>query len=140
TAPGTYSVAARLAEWGRDHGLGGLVTCLEERQYDRSRPAVGGLPSGGIPLAHPESSRSPPRPTAEGAAVYVGGAALSVCTLGNILKAAGAVRAMELDINPGLGQRHPLPRLPSGFAEGLRALSCRTGPAGAVPAPLQPRL
>jgi hypothetical protein len=32
--------------------------------------------------------------------VYVGGPALSVCTLGDILKAAGVVRGMELDINP----------------------------------------
>ena len=38
--------------------------------------------------------------TADGAEIYVGGPALSVCTLGEILRAAGAVRAMELDINP----------------------------------------
>ncbi|HWE89408.1 MAG TPA: phosphodiester glycosidase family protein [Pseudonocardiaceae bacterium] len=38
--------------------------------------------------------------TADGAEVYVGGPALSVCTLGNILRAAGVVRGMELDINP----------------------------------------
>lgn len=38
--------------------------------------------------------------TASGAEVYVGGPALSVCTLGNILKDAGVVRGMELDINP----------------------------------------
>jgi hypothetical protein len=38
--------------------------------------------------------------TASGAEVYVGGPALSVCTLGNILKAAGVVRGMEMDINP----------------------------------------
>jgi hypothetical protein len=38
--------------------------------------------------------------TASGAEVYVGGSALSVCTLGQILKDAGVVRGMELDINP----------------------------------------
>jgi hypothetical protein len=38
--------------------------------------------------------------TATGVEVYVGGPALSVCTLGNILKAAGVVRGLELDINP----------------------------------------
>jgi hypothetical protein len=38
--------------------------------------------------------------TAAGAEVYVGGAALSVCTLGRILQEAGVVRGMELDINP----------------------------------------
>ena len=38
--------------------------------------------------------------TASGAEVYVGGPALSVCTLGEILRSAGVVRGMELDINP----------------------------------------
>ncbi|HEX5402203.1 MAG TPA: hypothetical protein VFX16_07875 [Pseudonocardiaceae bacterium] len=38
--------------------------------------------------------------TATGAEVYVGGPALSVCTLGRLLRAAGVVRGMELDINP----------------------------------------
>jgi hypothetical protein len=51
TAPGTDSVAARLAEWGRDHGLGGLVTWLERQQYQHNQPPVGGVPVGGIPHA-----------------------------------------------------------------------------------------
>jgi hypothetical protein len=38
--------------------------------------------------------------TASGAEVYVGGPALSVCTLGKIMQDAGVVRGMELDINP----------------------------------------
>lgn len=38
--------------------------------------------------------------TEDGAEVYVGGPALSVCTLGKILQDAGVVRGMELDINP----------------------------------------
>ncbi|WP_339122463.1 hypothetical protein [Pseudonocardia sp. D17] len=38
--------------------------------------------------------------TADGAEIYVGGPALSVCTLGRILIDAGVVRGMELDINP----------------------------------------
>ena len=38
--------------------------------------------------------------TTTGAMIYVGGPALSVCTLGNLLRSAGAVRGMELDINP----------------------------------------
>lgn len=38
--------------------------------------------------------------TATGVEVYVGGPALSVCTLGRILQDAGVVRGMELDINP----------------------------------------
>ena len=38
--------------------------------------------------------------TADGAEVYVGGHALSVCTLADLLRSAGVVRGMELDINP----------------------------------------
>ncbi len=51
TAPGTDSTAARLAEWGRDHGLGGIVTWLETQQYEHNQPKVGGVPAGGIPSA-----------------------------------------------------------------------------------------
>lgn len=51
TAPGTDSTAARLAEWGRDHGLGGVITWLERQQYRRHPPKVGGAPRGGIPAA-----------------------------------------------------------------------------------------
>lgn len=48
-APGTDSVAARLAEWGRDHGLDGLITWLEKQQYEHNQPPTGGVPVGGIP-------------------------------------------------------------------------------------------
>jgi hypothetical protein len=53
--PGTDSPAAKLAEWGRDHGLGGLVTGLESVSY---RPAAGGRRSGrGVaPSARPPTS------------------------------------------------------------------------------------
>ncbi|HEY4460444.1 MAG TPA: hypothetical protein VGN81_39460 [Pseudonocardiaceae bacterium] len=51
TAPGKDSTAARLAEWGRDHGLNDAITWLEKRQYALNQPAVGGAPAGGIPKA-----------------------------------------------------------------------------------------
>jgi hypothetical protein len=51
TAPGTDSTAARLAEWAREHGLGGIITDLEQQQYAHNQPRVGGLPPGGIPMA-----------------------------------------------------------------------------------------
>jgi hypothetical protein len=58
-APGTDSVSARLAEWGRNHDLGSVVTWLEQQQYQHNQPAVGGAPAGGIPVAEgamPDSS------------------------------------------------------------------------------------
>lgn len=64
SAPGSDSVAAKLAEWGRDHGLGTEVTWLEALSYEHSRPPVGGSPPGGIPtptgaIPDPPSARSP---------------------------------------------------------------------------------
>ncbi len=51
SAPGNDSVGAKLAEWGRDHGLGDVVTWLEQLSYAVDQPAVGGAPAGGIPTA-----------------------------------------------------------------------------------------
>ncbi|HEX3646932.1 MAG TPA: hypothetical protein VHV49_00815 [Pseudonocardiaceae bacterium] len=58
--PGTDSTTARLAEWGRDHGLGGVVTWLERQQYNRHPPAVGGTPANGIPPAAGMVHQVPP--------------------------------------------------------------------------------
>jgi hypothetical protein len=49
--PGTDSVAAKLAEWGRGHGFNSEVTWLEKELYLRNQPAIGGQPLGGIPVA-----------------------------------------------------------------------------------------
>jgi hypothetical protein len=51
SAPGNDPTGAKLAEWGRDHGLGGLVTWLEGVRYAADQPTVGGVPAGGIPAA-----------------------------------------------------------------------------------------
>jgi hypothetical protein len=50
-APGTDTAQARIAEWARDHGMGDIVTWLEQQQYERNPPKIGGRPAGGIPLA-----------------------------------------------------------------------------------------
>lgn len=59
TAPGTDSTAARLAEWARDHGMGGLITWAETIQYNHNQPKVGGMPAGGIPTAGGIETTSP---------------------------------------------------------------------------------
>ena len=41
-APGTDPATARLAEWGRDHYLGRLVSALENAQYSLDKPKIGG--------------------------------------------------------------------------------------------------
>ncbi|MEY9968566.1 hypothetical protein ABIA33_006650 [Streptacidiphilus sp. MAP12-16] len=42
TYPGKDGVAARLAEWGRDHHLGLVINQLEDWQYQLNPPRVGG--------------------------------------------------------------------------------------------------
>ncbi|MEO7069140.1 MAG: phosphodiester glycosidase family protein [Nostocoides sp.] len=56
TAPGTDTVSARLAEWGRFHGLGWAVTGMEQAQYAANTPRTGGSVVGGIPRLRPEMS------------------------------------------------------------------------------------
>ncbi len=51
TRPGNDSVSQRVAEWGRDHHLGSLVTWLEQVQYSQNKPKKGGTLKGGIPTA-----------------------------------------------------------------------------------------
>jgi hypothetical protein len=46
--PGSDRLTAKLAEWGRNHGMGTEVTWLEQLQYRYDQPAIGGLPVGGI--------------------------------------------------------------------------------------------
>ncbi len=55
--------------------------------------------------------------TANGALVYVGGPGLNITTLADILARAGAVRAMELDINTDwVNLATYAPRTPTGAA------------------------
>jgi hypothetical protein len=63
--PSSDGLAAKLAEWGRDHGLGAEVTWLETLQYAAHQPAIGGAPAGGIQtpagaIAHPAASETFP--------------------------------------------------------------------------------
>lgn len=59
-APGTDTVAARLAEWGRDHGLGFAVTAAENLQYRLHPPKVGGKPTTTV-LKDLSSATAPPQ-------------------------------------------------------------------------------
>jgi hypothetical protein len=63
-APGTDSVSARLAEWGRDHYLNSVVTFAENIQYKLNPPKVGGTPNADIlkGFATPTISSSPSSP------------------------------------------------------------------------------
>ncbi|MEY9861948.1 hypothetical protein ABH935_007591 [Catenulispora sp. GAS73] len=74
TSPGTDTVQARLAEWGHDHGLAGVVTTLEQWQYDLNPPSKGGSvdvkqftdlgPTNAPPSAKPSKNGVPSKPGA----------------------------------------------------------------------------
>jgi hypothetical protein len=72
--------------------------------------------------------------TANGALVYVGGPALNITTLANLLVDAGAVRGMELDINTdwvSLATYDPTPpQTEATPANGTDLLSTMVGPPG----------
>lgn len=68
TAPGTDAISARLAEWGRDHGLGAVVLALEKLQYQLHPPATGGRPPGGVLSAPSGSTHAARHPVSRGVA------------------------------------------------------------------------
>ena len=49
------SLSARLAEWAREHGAGGMVTWAENEWYSHHPPRVGGAPPKGS-IRHPSST------------------------------------------------------------------------------------
>src|SRR5512143_1898817 len=51
TAQTTDPLGARVVEWARDHGLGGMVNAIERTWYAHHQPPKGGSPRGGIPHA-----------------------------------------------------------------------------------------
>jgi Phosphodiester glycosidase len=64
TAPGTDPTSARLAEWARFHGLGAVVTALEQVQYKLDPPKVGGTLAGAIPqVAGTSAANAKPAPS-----------------------------------------------------------------------------
>jgi hypothetical protein len=143
-APGSDSSAAKLAEWGRDHGFGGVVTWLEARQYEHDQPPTGGRPEGGVPVAAgavPGSYRTaqPLAALASGAALpgegrwqavvtSNGQAAVQVTTLRpDDRHTSFLVGVMRLDPALVRGELHPGTREPAGP---WRASTSLSGSAG----------
>ena len=100
--------AAKIGEWGRDARMTPNVVAVRQNLnllVDHGQAVPGLAPNdiwtwgptlGGIPNVW----RSGLGETANGAFVYVAGPSLTVVDLASLLVRAGAVRAMELDINP----------------------------------------
>jgi len=100
--------SATVGQWGRDVTMGPTVVAVRQNLdllVDHGQPVPGlshydtsawGSTLGGIPNVW----RSGVGVTANGALVYVAGPSLTVVDLADLLVRAGAIRAMELDINP----------------------------------------
>ena len=96
-----------IADWGRDATLTSNVVAVRqnlELLVDGGKPVPGlnanDTTKWGYTLGNQVYVwRSGIGITANGALVYVGGPGLNITTLANLLVRAGAVRAMELDIN-----------------------------------------
>jgi hypothetical protein len=99
---------ATVGAWGRDVGMGSDVVAVRQNldllvDAGRLNPscASDSATEWGATLGNKAYvARSGLGVTQTGALVYVGGPALSVCTLGQVMLAAGVTRGMELDINP----------------------------------------
>ena len=96
-----------LGQWGRDMSMTPSVVSVRQNldllvdngqivpaAYDANSAAWGATLGGGLYVW-----RSALGITADGALLYVGGPGLDIYNLANIMVHAGAVRAMELDIN-----------------------------------------
>ena len=66
TRPGTDSIAARLAEWGRTHGFSTAIDSAERLHYKLNPPKTGGAPKEGLPTGVPAA----PTPTRRAATVH----------------------------------------------------------------------
>ena len=98
----------KIGEWGRDLTMTPDVAAVRENLnllVDGGQVKVGPYDGSGADWGYTIKgwyyiARSGVGMTANGDIVYVGGSQLSVYTLAKLLKAAGAVYGMELDINP----------------------------------------
>jgi hypothetical protein len=98
---------ATVAQWGRDAVMGPDITSVRQNLaliVDGGSPVPGLQSDSNIKWGATLGNnlyvwRSGVGVTANGALVYAGGPGLSVYTLAQVLSHAGAVRAMELDIN-----------------------------------------
>jgi hypothetical protein len=133
---------ATVGAWGRDVTMGGNVASVRQK--------LGLVVDGGHAVAGLNASdttrwgntlrnqvyvwRSGVGVTATGAIVYVGGPSLNITDLADVLVRAGAVRAMELDINTDwVNFATYAPSVPGGLAalaNGTSLLSSMSGGPG----------
>ncbi len=129
----------RIGQWGRDYSTTANIQSVRENLWlivDHGT-VVPGLPNNHSPKwgatigSKVYVYRSGIGMTRSGAVVYVGGNGLTVASLADLLHRAGAVEAMELDINPEWVScyvyRRPDPRRPQNV-EGVKLVGSSDRP------------
>ncbi|MEO6126677.1 MAG: hypothetical protein ABIR32_23495 [Ilumatobacteraceae bacterium] len=96
---GNTTAVEQSVEWLRGHNFGDTVSWAERLYYSHNQPPTGGR------------------------VLYVASAGLSVRTLAALLQRAGAVRAMELDINHSWVSFNAFHHEPSGSLTGTKLLA-----------------
>ena len=131
-----------LGQWGRDVSMTPSVSSVRQNldllvdngrivpaAYDANSSAWGATLGGGLYVW-----RSALGITANGALLYIGGPGLDIYNLANIMVHAGAVRAMELDINTDWVNfstyQPPTPNGQASAANGTELLAGMTGSPG----------
>ena len=139
--------SSTVGQWGRDVTMGpdvvsvrqNLVLLVDDGQPTPTVSAANSLAWGASLGGALYVWRSALGVTSDGALVYVGGPGLSISDLANIMVRAGAVRAMELDINTDwVNYSFYTPSTPGGAAtpaNGTTLLPNMTGTAGRYFAP-----
>ncbi len=130
--------SANVVDWGRDAKMGKNVESVRQNLnllVDHGRSVTGLNPNDttqwGFTLGNQVYVwRSGIGVTKNGALVYVGGPGLNITTLANLLVRAGAVRAMELDINAAwVNFSYFKPATPAGTATGANGTNLLPGMA-----------
>ena len=130
--------SANIVNWGRDAKMGKNVESVRQNLnllVDHGRSVTGLNPNDtsqwGFTLGNQVYVwRSGIGITKNGALVYVGGPGLNITTLANLLVRAGAIRAMELDINVAwVNFSFFKPATPTGAATGANGTNLLPGMA-----------
>ena len=125
---------ATIAQWGRDASMSSSVVAVRQNLdllVDGGQAVPGLLANDTAKWGYTLGNkvyvwRSGVGVTADGALVYVGGPDLNITGLADVLVRAGAVRAMELDINTdwvNMATFAPAPGAPASAANGTDLLS-----------------
>jgi hypothetical protein len=126
---------ATVGQWGRDVSMTPDVAFVRQNLpllVDGASPVPSSADPGawGASISGPATWRSAVGVDANGALIFASGGSISPAALADALVAAGAQRAMELDINPQWVSFHTYDTGPDGAVTGTRVYGTSARPNG----------